>query len=56
MGLYELEFEMDPVQQASCMLTLVQDVGSVAAGNLFQLRGTHPNIQDHVESYTAHIF
>ncbi len=34
-GVYELELERDPpVQLASWTLTLVQDVGSVAAGNL----------------------
>jgi hypothetical protein len=46
MGVYELELKMDPVQPASRMLTLVQDVGSLTAGNLCHLRSTHPNIQD----------
>ncbi len=56
MGVYELELVMDPVQQASCTLTLVQGVGSAAAGNLCHLSGTHLNIQDRIESYAAHIF
>jgi hypothetical protein len=56
MGVYKLELVMDPVQLTSCTLTLVQDVGFAAAGNLCHLSGTHPNIQDCVESYVAHIF
>jgi hypothetical protein len=32
MGVYGLELVMDPVQPASCTLTLVQDIGSFAAG------------------------
>ncbi len=47
---------MNPVNQASCRLTLVQDVESTAAGNLCHLSGTQPNIQDCVEFYAAHIF
>jgi hypothetical protein len=55
MGVYKLELEMDPVQPESSTLILVQDVGSFAAGNLCHLGSTHPNIQDRVESYAAHV-
>jgi hypothetical protein len=56
MGVYELELVMDPVQQASCTLTLVRDVRSAAASNLCHLSGTHPNIRDCIESSVAYIF
>ncbi len=55
MGVYEMELKLEPVQKASCTLTLVQDIGSFAAGNLFHLSSTHPNIRDRVESYAAHV-
>jgi hypothetical protein len=55
MGVYELKLVMDPVQQTSCTLTLVQNVGSAAAGDLCHLSGTYPNKQDCIEFFTAHI-
>jgi hypothetical protein len=56
MGVYNLELEMDPLQPASCPLTLVQDVGFISAGNLCHLSGTHPNTQDCVEPYATKKF
>jgi hypothetical protein len=55
MGVYELELKMDPVQPASCTLTLVEDIGSFAAGNLCHLSSTHSNILDRIESYVPHV-
>jgi hypothetical protein len=55
MGVYELGLKVDQFQLASYALTLVQDAGSFTAGNLHHLSSTHPNIQDRVESYAAHV-
>jgi hypothetical protein len=53
MVVYELELKMDPVHPVSCTLTLVEDVGSFAAGNLCHFSSTNPNMQDHIEYATC---